>query len=92
MKDPGLLSKAENQLLPHLRALQMPAPMKAAAIELLAAIRFAADAPELERSVTFANGFTLGIDRDHVSEADVLTIQAAFLDAYTQRRSELHRP
>ena len=92
MKDPGLLSKAENQLLLHLKALQMPAPMKAAAIELLAAIQFAADAPELERSVTFANGFTLGIDRDHVSEADVLTIQAAFLDAYTQRRSQLNRP
>jgi hypothetical protein len=89
MRDPSLSSEAESQSLSKLENLQVPKAMKGTAIELLVAIKSAADGGELERSVIFANGFTLGIDRDHVSEADVLTIQSAFLDAYTRRRAKL---
>lgn len=91
MKDENadVFSGRDERLTAAVKDLSMTMPMQATAISLLRNIEGACDTPDLERTITFANGYTLGLDRDHVSEQDVSKLQGIYLEAYEARRDEL---
>lgn len=89
MDIPG--SSQTEQLIHELDAIAMPLAMKKTAVFLLAEVQAAHDKGELERTITFANGFTLGVDRDQIAEATVTGLQSVYLKAYETRRDQLAR-
>ncbi|UFH50300.1 hypothetical protein [Pseudomonas sp. KNUC1026] len=89
MDMPG--SSHTERLSDDLEAMAMPLAMKTTAKFLLAEVQAAHNRSELERTITFANGFTLGVDRDQVAEATVAGLQSVYLKAYETRRDELAR-
>lgn len=87
--DDGLSPGLVEGLAVDLHNLGMSAAMQTTAISLLRNIEGACTAADLDRTVTFANGYTLGLDRDHVSEQTVLGLQGIYLQAYETRRNHL---
>jgi hypothetical protein len=86
----GKVIPACSQLLSaEIQELFLPETMRIRACELLANIQTSESREELERSSTFASGFVLGGDLDHVSDSDLLFLQEIFNTAYETRRDQI---
>lgn len=79
----------DGHLTAEIQALFIPINMRTAACEVLTDIQSAQSREELDRSSTFANGFILGVDLNHIWYTDVLSLQAIYCSAYETRRDQI---